>query len=84
MVPHGGGAPGDAANSFAVTIEEMEFLGSFWRARLGGGPLNGADFVADFSINATRRLTLEEGREITIELPPARLKLFPPAPSAPS
>ena len=67
----------DTENRFDVGIESMEFLGSFWRAHLKF--LNDTDdsLVADFSINAERRLSLAEGKEITIEIPENRILIFP-------
>lgn len=62
------------ANSFRVTIDHMEFLGSFCRAELimtGGRHLK-----ADFSINAMRDLALQPGQELLIALPSERLRLF--------
>lgn len=61
-------------NTLTVTIDHMEFLGSFCRAELvvdGGRHLK-----ADFSINAMRDLALQPGQEITIALPADRLRLF--------
>src|SRR3546814_3961783 len=58
-------------------IGEMEFLGSFWRSRLSGTALGDEQLVADFSINAVRRLSLDEGAPLTIELPASRLIAFP-------
>src|SRR3546814_4754227 len=55
----------------------MEFLGSFWRSRLSGTALGDEQLVADFSINAVRRLSLDEGAPLTIELPASRLIAFP-------
>lgn len=78
VVPHARAANGSApANSFDGKVGEMEFLGSFWRARIEGGPLNGQALTADFSINAVRRIGLAEGKTITVELPAERLKLYP-------
>ena len=78
VVPHARASNGSApANSFNGKVREMEFLGSFWRARIEGGPLGGQALTADFSINAVRRIGLDEGKDITIELPAERLKLFP-------
>ena len=84
IIPHGPGARSPSAedtitnegNTFEARIAEMEFLGSFWRSRLVGGPLNGNELIADFSINAVRRMDLAEGGAITIELPKTRLKVF--------
>jgi iron(III) transport system ATP-binding protein len=67
---------GDASNSVDVVIREMEFLGSFWRARLGGPQLGETELAADFSINAVRRMSLAEGAAITVELPAGRLMAF--------
>ncbi|MGI9335027.1 MAG: putative 2-aminoethylphosphonate ABC transporter ATP-binding protein [Gammaproteobacteria bacterium] len=64
-------------NAIEATIDEMEFLGSFWRARLSSAALGDSGLVADFSINAVRRLSLAEGGSTTVELPADRLMLFP-------
>ncbi|MEX0695610.1 MAG: putative 2-aminoethylphosphonate ABC transporter ATP-binding protein [Rhodospirillales bacterium] len=81
IIPYGAdlarGDNPDTENSFDVKIESMEFLGSFWRAHLKF--LHGAEdsLVADFSINAERRLSLAEGKEMTIEIPDNRILIFP-------
>src|SRR5690606_13502769 len=78
VIPHGtsrGAAL--SGNEAEVTIAEMEFLGSFWRAHLTDGSLGGAGLVADFSINAVRRLDLAEGQQTVVELPADRLLVFP-------
>lgn len=84
VIPHGDGAgsPGTPdeittpENAFEVTVDEMEFLGSFWRCRLAKERFGGAELIADFSINAVRRLELGEGKQLTIELPDDRLMAF--------
>jgi iron(III) transport system ATP-binding protein len=78
VIPHEGGyrRDGDERNIIDVSIGDMEFLGSFWRTRLGGPQLDGTELVADFSINAVRRMSLTEGAPITIELPAGRLMVF--------
>lgn len=70
-------------NTFEVTIEEMEFLGSFWRTRLRDQGLDNLELMADFSINAVRRLALATGGKLTIEIPPENLKVFSAAEIAP-
>lgn len=67
----------DTENRFDVGIESMEFLGSFWRAHLKFLNDTEDSLVADFSINAERRLSLAEGKEITIEIPENRILIFP-------
>ncbi|MBB4652383.1 putative 2-aminoethylphosphonate ABC transporter ATP-binding protein (plasmid) [Aminobacter sp. P9b] len=70
-------ANGAATNTIDVTISEMEFLGSFWRTRLHGHALGNETLIADFSINAARRLSLTEGVQLTVELPAERLLIYP-------
>ena len=84
IIPHGDGArsPGaddvieTEANAIKVIVSEMEFLGSFWRCRLQHAIFGGNELIADFSINAVRRLDLSEGGEMLIELPKSRLMAF--------
>jgi len=79
IIPHEVGYRGgpDPRNIRDVHIGEMEFLGSFWRARLTGAGLGTDELMADFSINAVRRLSLIEGESITVELPASRLLAYP-------
>ncbi len=63
-------------NTLKATIKSMEFLGSFFRAELTNPDLGTAAFSADFSINAVRRLGLEEGASLLVQLPADRLKTF--------
>jgi iron(III) transport system ATP-binding protein len=58
VVPHEIGFEREGRNVLEVTVGDMEFLGSFWRARLSGQGLGEIELVADFSINAVRRLSL--------------------------
>ncbi|WP_367647187.1 putative 2-aminoethylphosphonate ABC transporter ATP-binding protein [Ruegeria arenilitoris] len=84
VIPHGEGARSPGApdtittpeNAFEVLITEMEFLGSFWRCRLSNKRFGSSELIADFSVNAVRRLELEEGRTMMIELPEDRLMAF--------
>ncbi len=71
-----------AANTFTVRVAEMEFLGSFCRAGLSIDGEKPA-LVADFSINVVRDLAIAQGKEMTITLPPERLRVFPRAPQTP-
>jgi len=65
-----------AVNTFAMSVNEMEFLGSFWRAQLSGPAFAENPVEADFSINAVRRVGIEEGMSLTIDLPADRLHVF--------
>nr|WP_254429263.1 MULTISPECIES: putative 2-aminoethylphosphonate ABC transporter ATP-binding protein [unclassified Ruegeria] len=87
IIPHGEGARSPDApdvittpeNAFEVLITEMEFLGSFWRCRLSHQTFGARELIGDFSINAVRRLGLEAGEQMMIELPRNRLMAFTPA-----
>jgi len=63
-------------NLIDVTVEAMEFLGAFWRTRLSSPRFEDRVLVADFSINAVRRLTIEVGGQMRVELPRERLLVF--------
>ena len=60
-----------------MTVAEAEFLGSFVRASLAGGGLGEHRLQADFSMNLIRRFDINQGDEIMIALPPARLRIYP-------
>ncbi len=77
VIPYETAGRPDAANILDVTVGEMEFLGSFWRTRLRSAALGDAELIADFSMNAVRRLSLAEGKTMSVELPPERLLVFP-------
>jgi len=82
VIPHSAGAKrsrassSKGANLIDVKIDSMEFLGSYWRAHLGGTTLGGVPMIANFSMNAVRRLGLEEGIDMTVELPVERVLVF--------
>ncbi|MEM5518917.1 putative 2-aminoethylphosphonate ABC transporter ATP-binding protein [Henriciella sp. AS95] len=78
VIPHGNDDAGDASgvNSLKVLVSEMEFLGSFWRCRLKHTCFDKNELIADFSINAVRRLEIVEGAMTTIEMPANRLMAF--------
>jgi iron(III) transport system ATP-binding protein len=87
IVPHGMGASsesttktGSAENSFDALVEEMEFLGSFWRVSLSNSALGEASLVADMSINAVRHMDVTIGKSLTVEFQADRLWVFPPDP----
>ena len=89
IVPHGEGASsqGDsldsptAENIFDALIEDMEFLGSFWRVSLKNDAFGDASLVTDMSINAVRHMNVAIGKPITVEFPADRLWVFPPEPN---
>lgn len=62
---------------FDATVEDMEFLGSFWRVSLCNETLGDVTLAADMSINAVRRMNIAVGESVTLELPADRLWVFP-------
>jgi iron(III) transport system ATP-binding protein len=70
-----GVAPGDA-NAVEVVVDDLEFLGSFYRARLLPGG-EAVPIIADFSANLMRDLGITEGMSIHVVLPADALRLFP-------
>ncbi len=80
VIPHEIGYQPKAGdvNCLDVVLDEMEFLGSFWRSRLKSDAFGEAELIADFSINAVRRLSLAEKMTMTVELPAGRLMAFAP------
>jgi iron(III) transport system ATP-binding protein len=85
IIPHGADAhavnvadrPATPQNLIDAEVREMEFLGMFWRTRLTAPRLGERSLVADFSVNAVRRLSIETGAVIQVEIPRDRLLLFP-------
>jgi iron(III) transport system ATP-binding protein len=86
IVPQGMGdyssSDSNAENSLEMEIEDMEFLGSFWRVSLKNNALGAAALMADMSINAIRSLEVNMGSTLRVKLPADRLWVFPPATSA--
>lgn len=77
IMPQAGGVDSGNGNSLEVEIEDMEFLGSFWRVTLKNDALGDATLMADLSINAMRNQAVQIGSSIHVELPPDRLRIFP-------
>ena len=79
-IPHtltGGENVGTPENLIDVEVREMEFLGGFWRTRLASPRFGETLLVADFSVNAVRRLNVTEGVSMRVELPRDRVLVFP-------
>ncbi|UDF32757.1 UNVERIFIED_ORG: putative 2-aminoethylphosphonate ABC transporter ATP-binding protein (plasmid) [Roseateles sp. XES5] len=87
IIPHGADAhavnaadrPLTPQNLIDAEVQEMEFLGMFWRTRLTAPRLGERTLIADFSVNAVRRLNIETGGVIQVEIPRERLLLYPRA-----
>ncbi|WP_284165530.1 putative 2-aminoethylphosphonate ABC transporter ATP-binding protein [Frigidibacter sp. SD6-1] len=78
ILPHAAGHEAQPApNHLNVTVTSMEFLGSYWRTHLTSEALGETPLVANFSMNAVRRLGIEPGAALTVELPAERVLAFP-------
>lgn len=78
VLPHAiGHEAATKPNHLPVRIVDMEFLGSYWRTHLASAALGSTPLVANFSMNAVRRLGLSAGAEMTVELPAERVLVFP-------
>jgi len=65
-----------AANAILVTVERIDFLGPFCRARLRPNAAPELVLLSDFSANAMRDLSIREGQTLTVALPPDLLRVF--------
>ena len=71
-------------NCLRVRVADIEFLGAFCRVDLAvEGDSGKPALVADFSINVVRDLSITEGMDLLIALPPERIRVFPGAPKLP-
>ena len=68
---------GDEENALQVVIRDLEFLGSFVRARLDAEALGGRTLEADLSINLTRARNMAPGQTLPIVLPSDHLLVYP-------
>jgi len=63
-------------NTFEAHVAEVDFLGSFVRARLASDHQD-TPLHADLSINLVRRLNLEPGAMLPVQLPRERIRVYP-------
>lgn len=72
----------EAGNVVDTVVDDLEFLGSFYRATLKLKDDEGSEMLADFSINLVRDMGIEEGKSIQVRLPASRLRVFSDSESA--
>jgi iron(III) transport system ATP-binding protein len=75
------GAASDPENAFEAEVAQIDFLGSYVRARLAAAAIGDEPLHADFSINLVRRVALAEGRRLPVRLPRERLRIYPATPA---
>lgn len=66
-----------ATNSAQGNVDEIEFLGSFYRLTIRLTGLEEARLVTDVSINRMRDLDIETGGSLLVHLPPGLLRVYP-------
>ena len=71
------GIEGNGENTLQVEIQEMEFLGSFFRVDLASEALGEAHLRGDFSINLVREKELKPGDRLPVHLPSDRIRIYP-------
>ena len=64
------------SGALAARVAQIEFLGSFVRAMLEVEAFEGASLLADLSVNHSRELALEVGREVAVRIEPERVRIF--------
>jgi len=67
---------GATENLVELTVAELEFLGSFYRARLTGSGIDGEAVEADFSMNLIRRKNLAVGDRLPVCFPPDHIIIY--------
>jgi iron(III) transport system ATP-binding protein len=63
-------------NRLDVRVDALDFLGSFFRAELAVDRPGGTRFVADFSVNLVRDLSVAEGARVRVAVPQDRIRVF--------
>ena len=66
-----------SANMINVNVDDLEFMGSFYRATLTTTDDAKIEFMADFSINLVRDINVSIGSTIAVSFPEGRLRVFP-------
>lgn len=67
---------GKTDNVVDARVHALDFLGSFYRADLIGPAFTEEQAMADFSINLVRRLGIEQGSVIKVQIPSERLRVY--------
>jgi iron(III) transport system ATP-binding protein len=63
-------------NVIDAEINHLEFLGSFYRADIGGPVIGGQEVRADFSINLVRRKNLGAGSKLPLRFPAEYIRIY--------
>jgi iron(III) transport system ATP-binding protein len=69
-------AGGDAKNAASAHVNDLEFLGAFYRATLAIDGMDEQAVTADFAPNVVQEFGIREGVELTIAFPDNRMGVF--------
>jgi iron(III) transport system ATP-binding protein len=66
-----------AVNRVSTRVADLDFIGSFFRARLAPDCLDGMILAADLPSRLVRERSLRRGQSLTVELPSGQLRVYP-------
>ena len=66
----------DRPNAARAQVDDLEFLGAFYRITLTVDGLGDARLTADMAPNLVRSLELREGSDVTVIIPDDRIRVF--------
>ncbi len=70
------GADDQTPNAAPAQVEDLEFLGAFYRATLAVEGMSDQLVRADFAPNVVRDLAIREGTDLTVVFPDDRMRVF--------
>jgi iron(III) transport system ATP-binding protein len=70
---------GRTENLVELRVDDLAFLGSFYRAKLSGSEIADAAIEADFSMNLVRRKNVKVGDRLPVCFPPDHVRVYDPA-----
>ncbi len=65
------------ANRIETRVTDLDFIGSFFRARLAPDCLEGFILAADLPSSVVRQRSLSRGQSLTVSLPSERVRVYP-------
>ena len=63
-------------NSVGAKVDEMEFLGAFYRATLSVDGIEDRPVTADIRPNVVQEQAIREGGHLSLDFPPDRMRIF--------
>ena len=72
----GSGAGSGADNRLTVVVEDVDFIGSYYRCVLSAAAFGELRLTADFPVNFMRGVRVEPGAEVSVTIPEDALHVF--------